>query len=132
MSLQKLIPARLRIEASWSKRRNRLENTSTKPGGGLQHAAQDNKAKQGLGLHSPTPHTSATPQTTLLTARTEPPSPSPGASYSNRRGEPRTAGAEAASSSIQGEVERACAGDDGRLQTGESDISPEDVSKRSR
>ncbi len=71
--------------------RKRLENTMRKPGGGLLNGAQDNKAKQGLGLHTPTPTPPPPPKTSLLTARTEPPSPSPAASHSNRRGEPRNA-----------------------------------------
>lgn len=71
--------------------RNSLENTARKQAGRLLHEAQDNKAKQGLGLHTPTPTPPPPPKTSLLTARTQPPSPSPAASHSNRRGEPRNA-----------------------------------------
>lgn len=53
-----LLSETLREKASWWNTRISLEK---KTGGGLQNEAQDNKAKQGLGLHTATPHTSATP-----------------------------------------------------------------------
>lgn len=94
--------------------KNRMEKT-TRARRRLQTGARDNKAKQGLGLHTPTPTPPPPPDTSLLTARTEPPSPSPAALHSNRRGEPRTAAEKkirwfgGTSSRIKAEAERMCA-----------------------
>lgn len=78
-------PPTLRTRTSRSNREKRAENTTERSPG------QQSKAGPGAShIHRP-PHLRHPLKSSLLTARTEPPSPSPAASLSNRRGEPRCA-----------------------------------------
>lgn len=79
-------PPSLRTRTSCSNREKRAENTRR-----AAERSPGQQSKAGPGASHRPPHLRHPLKSSLLTARTEPPSPSPAASLSNRRGEPRCA-----------------------------------------